>query len=120
MTKQVGQINQRVIYLLKLNIESGTPIYLGDSNIKHMLLSHPDDYNKYKDKITDIINSPEYVGINPKDQSIEYVKTFSVENKSVKVAIRVSSSGVHFARTLYARDISKVDKFIQKGYLVKY
>ena len=117
---RVGEINQRVIDLLQLNIEAGTPILVGTSNVLHMMESHPEDYEMYKDYISDIINAPDYVGMNPKDKSIEYVKVFAIDEKWVKVAIRVSSSGVHFARTLYARDIKKMERFVKKGYLLKY
>ena len=50
----------------------------------------------------EIINSPDYFGKNPLDNSIELVKEFKVDGtKYVKVALRISNSEVLFARTLY-------------------
>jgi hypothetical protein len=58
-----------------------------------MKKSHPADYERYGDRINIIIDSPDYVGINPKDSSIEYVKEFVVDGEHVKVAVRVTGSG---------------------------
>ena len=47
MRKKIGEFSSKIIKLLELNIEAGTPIYISDSNITHMKSSHPEDYNKY-------------------------------------------------------------------------
>ena len=117
---RVGVVSQRVIDLLKLDITAGTPIYIGESNINHMLQSHPEDYQKYKNQIPNIIAQPDYVGMNPSDNSLEYVKVFVLDNESVKVAVRVSHGGKLYARTIYARDLQKMERFVKKGYLQKY
>ena len=119
MTK-VGVVSQRVIDLLNLTITAGTPIYIGESNISHMLQSHPGDYQKYKEQIPNIIEQPDYVGLNPSDNSLEYIKLFVIDNESVKVAVRVSHGGKLYVRTLYARDLQKMERFVKKGYLLKY
>ena len=117
---QVGKISQRTIDLLYLDIEPGTPIYLGKSNILHMSRTHPQDYKTYGKHILDILANPDYVGLNPKDDSIEYVKIFEMTNEFVKVAVRVSHAGVCYARTIYARDLTKLMKFVNKGHLQAY
>lgn len=48
---------------------------------------HPQDYEKYGADIADILNCPDYVGKNPKDDSIEYVKEYQVDGEFVKVAV---------------------------------
>lgn len=55
-TRKLGVISERVIELLKLDIEAETPIFIGDSNIEHMKLRHLNDYLKYGENISDIIN----------------------------------------------------------------
>ena len=40
---KVGDISQRVIDLLQLDVEVGTPIYISPSNIEHMINTHPHD-----------------------------------------------------------------------------
>jgi hypothetical protein len=119
MAQQVGIITENIINLLGLDIPANTPILLGDSNINHMTTSHPDDYAKYGGEISLILSSPDYVGINNKDSSIEYVKEFQVDNEFVKVAVRISNNGQHFARSIYILNNNRVDNFISKGTLKK-
>ena len=47
--------------------------------------------------------------------SIEYIKEVS---EYVKVAVRVSSDGDYFARTLYTINPDKVEKMVAKGNLL--
>lgn len=116
-SKQVGTLQSSVIEALGLTEKMGTPIYLGKSNIEHMKSSHPADYEKYGGQIHLILEEPDYVGINPKDSSIEYVKEFFVNNEYVKVAVRVSVNGTYFARSLYVLNSNRVKNFISKGNL---
>jgi len=117
---RVGIISKKVIELLDLGIEPGTSIFLGKSNVLHMSRSHPADYQAYHQHIPDIIEKPDYVGVNPKDDSIEYVKIFESTGSFVKVAVRVSDYDVCYARTIYARNLAKLEKFISKGHLLPY
>ena len=72
---KIKEITKAVIDALGLSIESGTPIYIGQSNINHMMNRHPADYAKHGCYIRNIISEPDYVGIHPGDGSIEYTKT---------------------------------------------
>ena len=120
MTRQVGIIDQRTINLNGLSIAPNTPILLGDSNIIHMKKSHPADFQKYGSDIPLILSSPDYVGINQKDGSLEYVKEYVIDNEFVKVAVRVSSGNKFYARSLYILNNNRVNNFIAKGTLKKY
>lgn len=117
--QKVGAISPRVAATLGLSGVDNSPIYLGDSNIAHMQTQHPADYLKYGGEIRNILAAPDYVGINRKDGSIEYVKEFVVDGEFVKVAVRVSSSGRHFVRSLYILRNSRVRNYIAKGTLKK-
>jgi len=97
---QIGEFSKSVIETLSLNIAVGTPIYLGESNRKHMEKSHPSDFKKYGNRLERIISEPDYVGLRD-DGSIEYVKTFGMH---IKVAVRITSGGDYYARTLYHVD----------------
>lgn len=119
MTQEVGKVSARVISLLGLSLQVDQPIYLGDSNIAHMIRRHPADYAKYGQYIPQILASPDYVGENPADGSIEYVKDFRINGEYVKVAVRLSSGGVLYARSLYVLNPNRVHNFIQKGTLKK-
>lgn len=84
-----------------------------------MQQKHPEDYAKYSPYIQTILSNPEYVGLNPKDNSIEYVREFKVNNEFVKAAVRISLTGKFFARSLYVLNTNRVHNFITKGTLKK-
>ena len=113
----VGTISAKVASLLGLSIPAGTPIHLGQTNVAHMRQSHPDDYAKYGADITAILAAPDYVGLNPSDGSIEYVKEYVIDGDFVKLAVRVSGSGRYYARSLYVLNPQRVQNFINKGTL---
>ena len=94
-------------------------IYMGATNIAHMKSSHPSDFAKYKDEIQNILAYPDYVGQNPNDNSIEYVKNFIIGNEYVKVAVRLSSGRKYYARSLYVLNRRRAENFIKKGTLKK-
>ena len=123
MAHQIGTFSEKVIKLLPDNIADNiadnTPILLGNSNIHHMQSSHPTDYAKYGSDISDIINNPDYIGVNNKDDSIEFVKEYLVDNEFVKVAVRVSNSNNYYARSLYILNNNRVRNYILKGTLIK-
>jgi hypothetical protein len=118
--KQIGVVKERVINLLNLKIEEGSPILCGESNIEHMKADHPDDYNKYGSHLKDIINNPTYVAKHPKKDSIEYIKVFTNGDEHVLVAVRATTRGSIFARTLFVMDPEKVEKYENKKAFIKY
>lgn len=118
--RKIGQINKRVIELLDLNIQPGTPIIIGQQNIEHMENEHPDDYKRYGAMIEEIIANPTYISKNPRQQSIEYIKVFEIDGNHVLLAVRVSGKGVYFARTLFVMSDEKVSKYRDKKALLPY
>lgn len=116
----VGTLSPRVIELLDLSFRAGQAIMLGESNIAHMKSRHPADYERFGPYIPQILSKPDYVGQNPADGSIEYVKEFVIEGAFVKVAVRVAASGTLFARSVYVLNPNRVRNFIAKGTLKKY
>lgn len=115
----IGRFSQEVIDLLGLDIPAETPIYIADSNIAHMKNSHPDDFKKYGGDIEIIISSPDYVGKNTKDNSIEFTKEYVINGDFVKVAVRVSLQNIYYARSMYVLNPNRVKNFIKKGTLKK-
>ena len=53
---------------------------LGESNIAHMVSRHPEDYALYGEYIPLILSMPDYVALNTKDESIEYVKEVQMDD----------------------------------------
>jgi len=84
-----------------------------------MQSSHPKDYAKYGSELSNILASPDYVGQNPSDGSIEYVKEFVVNGEYVKVAVRLTQTDRYYARSLYVLNKNRVQNFIKKGTLIK-
>ena len=115
----VGQVNEQVEKLLSLSNIKDRNIYFSPSNLEHMKTSHPEDFKKYGSKLSEILSVPDYVGQNPSDGSIEYVKEFFVEGEYVKVAVRLSGSDKYFARSMYVLNRNRVERFIAKGTLKK-
>lgn len=113
----VGIISDKIQRLLGCTIPGDEKIYLGQSNIAHMKARHWEDYQKYGSCIPEILRLPDYIGRNPADDSIEYVKEFKIDNEYVKVAVRVASSGKYYARSLYVLNHNRVHNFIKKGTL---
>ena len=116
---KVGIVSENIKNLLGLPSTEDDNIYMGATNIAHMESSHPSDYIKYKDQIQNILAYPDYVGQNPNDNSIEYVKNFIIDNEYVKVAVRLSSGKKYYARSLYVLNRRRVENFIKKGTLKK-
>ena len=115
----VGNVSDHVASLLGLTISGDRSIYLGSTNLAHMKSSHPNDFAKYGKHLSTILANPDYVGQNPSDGSIEYVKEFVVEGDHVKVAVRLAASGRYYARSLYVLNPNRVQNFIKKGTLKK-
>ncbi len=84
-----------------------------------MKTSHPADFEKYGGELIHILAYPDYVGRNPTDGSIEYVKEFLIDGDYVKVAVRLSGKGLYFARSLYVLNPRRVHNYIDKGTLKK-
>ncbi|MGX8851438.1 PBECR3 domain-containing polyvalent protein [Amedibacillus sp. YH-ame10] len=118
--KKIASLDKKVIDLLSLDATPNSPILIGEDNIKHMLTKHPIDYDKYKNHIADIIVTPDYIRLNTKDNSIEYVKEFQINDDYVKVAVRTSRGSNWFVRSMYTLNKTRVTNYINKGTLIKF
>lgn len=118
MKKQiVGQITQGIIDLTGISLPANTPIMFGQTNLDHMKEAHPDDFEKYGDRLDEILSTPDYVAKHPRKDSIEYIKIYHdhVTNEHVLVAVRASGSGVIYARSLFVMTEKKVQQYQDKG-----
>ena len=118
--KKVGKLTAKVASVLGLMQRKNQPIMFGDSNREHMMREHPEAYKKYGKHIPQILSSPDYARINPKDGSIEYVKEFKVDGEYVKVAVRADrGENTLFARSIYVLSSNRVRSMIKSGELKK-
>lgn len=117
--QKVGEFKKEIIELLDLNITPGTPIYIGESNINHIIAKHSYEYEIYFNHLSDIITYPDYVGISPKDNSIQFVKEFAINKEFIRVAAKASTNNNHYIRTLHLLSTNNVERYLQKGTLKK-
>ena len=113
----IGYISQAVIKALDLKISPNTPVFIGESNIEHIKSRHPYEYDKYYQDIGLIINSPDYVGLNPKDDSILFAKLYKVNGEYIRVAVKITSGGKCFAKTLHSLSTCNAERYLEKGTL---
>lgn len=119
MMMPIAFIRKEVIDLLKLNILPDTPVYIGETNLEHIKKRHPYEYEKYLPDIGFIINSPDYVGLSPKDNSILFVKLYEIQGEYIRVAVRITSGGKYYAKTLHLLSTCNTERYIGKGTLKK-
>ncbi len=118
--RKVGKIKQNIIDLLQLrNIKADTPIFIGTMNEQHIEKRHPYEYDKYFNDIENILDQPDYIGINPKDNSITYVKEYIIASEYIRVGVKVSAKGIAYAKTLHLLSTYNAERYIQKGTLIK-
>lgn len=115
--KKVGVLDKRVCDILGLTISPGTPILMGLTNVEHMKSSHPEDFEKYFSELENILAKPDYLNQHPKDGSIQYIKVFDAH---VMAVVRVSSTGVFFARSIFEMSDQKLQTYRKKNLLKKY
>ena len=115
--RKIGEFTKTIIDLLGLDIDEGTPIYIGESNISHMKERHQYEFELYFPHIEEILRAPDYVGFNSKHGSIDFVKVFQIGNDHVQVSVKVTASGTYFARTLFVLMTYKAERFIENGTL---
>lgn len=116
---KLGKISTKVSTALSRPDLENREVLLGKSNVEHMKSSHPNDFDKYHAHISNILNNPDYACINPKDNSIELVKEFFIDEEFIKLAVRISSSGILYARSLYKLNPTRVRNYISRGILKK-
>jgi len=111
---EVGEISLEVIELLGLSLSESVPIYIGVTNIAHMAKEHSYEFNRFYDKIPQIISTADYVRLKQDDGSIEYIKSFG---KYIKLAIRIAGDGRYYARSLYHVRNRIIERLIKNGEL---
>ena len=118
--RRVGFISQRTVDLLGLKLAGGTPILMGKSNVEHIKNRHPYEFDKYYNDIENILEKPDYVGKNPNDDSILFVKEYKVNSEYIRVAVKVTASKKCYAKTLHLLSTCNVERYIARGTLIKF
>ena len=71
----------------------------------------PEDFYMCMERIPEIIEEPDFIGINPKDSSLQFIKRFS---QNILIAVRFNADGKLSYRTLYPITDSQLSDYIKK------
>lgn len=118
---KIGELNEKVINILNLNCSPRNIILTAD-RIYHCE-KHKNEYkdeNSYNQSISNIpkiISSPDYIGFNKSNNSIQYVKRLE---DTTLVAVRLSHRGVLTLRTVFPLTEYKLNKEINSKKLIPY
>lgn len=113
--EKLGVVGETIVNCFNLSISPDTPIYIGLSNRIHMENAHREIYLEYESCMQEIIAFPDYVGINPHDDSLEYYKKYGDITVNIKLAVRPTGKGIYFAKTLYEINEHSLSSYISKG-----
>ena len=116
---KVGNYNKKFNELLGINITQ-EEIFRSTGLPAHMVKRNHGNCLKYIDYISDIIEHPDYIGINPNEvnQSIELVKKYK-DNILLGIKVDLSSNSLYIS-TMFDLQESKLQRRIYSGRLVKY
>lgn len=89
--------------------------------IKHIKKRHPGIFEQYYELIPDIIESPDYVGQNPREPSTS-VELIKLVSEHLLLAVKLDPSGYLYVSTLYDLNngMIKVQKRLKSGRLIPF
>ena len=115
----VGKLTKKIIDLLELDIGVSN-IYIDRKRIKHIKKHIKDfqtenDFWNHIEKIDEIIENPDFVGLHPSKESIQYIKKI---DEWTLVAVRVKGRDSLTVRTAYPLSQNKLQNYIDAGRLI--
>ena len=113
----VGEYKESCNQQLGLSLPTGT-VYQSTRLIKHVLERHP-NMEEYMERIPDIIESPTYIGSNPKNpNSVELVQ---VRDNNILVAVKLDEKKDYlYVASIYDITPGKLDNRISSGRLKEF
>lgn len=117
---KIGELTQEVIDLLSIQ-RKPCNIVMWSERLKHtekhkINFKTEEEYNEAIKNIPNIIREPDYVGLHPTDNSIQYIKQI---NKLMLIGIRMKPEGEISYRTAYPITESQLKDYIRKGRVKK-
>ena len=116
--KVVGILNDKIINLLNLDPDlEGKEIFLSSKRKMHMKKHKREflDFEKSFNEIHLVINEPNYVGLHPDGQSIQFIK---VTNENVLLAVKLDK--YLDVRTMYVITDNKLQNYLNSGRIKKF
>jgi len=121
----VGEIDERMASFLRekspenklLNEIDGKRILLWANRIEYTEkhkgnFQTADEYYECIKSIPSIIENPDYLGLPPHDDSIQFIKSMG---RAIIVAVRISNKGKLSYRTMYPITDSQLNDYIRKN-----
>ena len=113
------KVKEQIKELLGIQSDVNVIKYSKNNLEKHLLKRNHIDALKYFDKIEDILEEPDYVGINlnEKSECLEYVKVF---DENILVALKIhSSEEFYYIPSMYTITDYKLQSRLFSGRLKK-
>ena len=113
------KVKKQIKELLGIKSDVNVIKYSKNNLEKHLLKRNHIDALKYFDKIEDILEEPDYVGINPNEKSecLEYIKVF---DENILVALKIhSSEEFYYIPSMYTITDYKLQSRLFSGRLKK-
>jgi hypothetical protein len=107
---KIGNLSKEIVDAFNLNYEEGTEIKLTRGRKRHMSKHREEfaDFDATFDSIDEIIASPDYVGLHPNGDSLQYIKRM---DGNVLVAVRLGDNLT--VRTMYVITENKLRNYIE-------
>ena len=117
---KVGRYTKRLNDILGICAEEND-IFMSPGLEVHMKKRGHDECLKYVSNISDIIENPDFVGVNPNEKesfSVEFVKQYE---DNVLVGVKLNSEKNYlYVATMYSISPSKVARRLHSGRIKKY
>lgn len=117
---KIGELTQDVIDILKLDRKPCNIVMWAERlkyTEKHKFnFDTIEEYEEAMRNIPNIIQNPDYIGLHPTDNSIQYIKQI---NRLMLVGVRIRPEGEISYRTAYPITESQLKDYIRKKRVVK-
>lgn len=113
---EIGKLTSQMIKFLNLPIDPCS-IMLWDDRLKYME-KHKSDfiseeaYCKHLQEIPNIIENPDYIGLHPKDNSIQFIKRI---DELMLVGVRIKNKGSLNIRSSYPISNEQLQKYLDSN-----
>lgn len=116
----IGEYKKEFNSILGINIES-KDIYRSKGLPAHMIKSRHEKCLKYIDYIPDIVNNPDYIGINPNENGTESIELIKRYRDNVMIGIKLDKDNDYlYVSTMHDIQESKLQRRLYSGRIKKY
>lgn len=106
---------------MELNIDTEIEKIIISKGLKaHVIKQNHDNVLKYFSEIENIINEPDFIGVNPREKgpSLEYIKIF---DENILLAVKLDSKRNYFyTASMYEVTEAKLQSMLRSGRIRKY